>query len=134
MSKHCPENIFLLSKRTRSRSLLQNHCLRVCLGIRDPRDITRVDLHNECGCDFLIERRRVNLLRLMYQHSRDPDNVLHPVRVLRNFDKIKFKLQRPKGAKYRASPLYRGYGEWSKIEADVQRSDTKENFMSQIRK
>ena len=30
--------------------VIQNHCLRACLGIRDPRDITRVELHVQCEC------------------------------------------------------------------------------------
>ena len=37
---------------------VQNHCLRACFGIRDPRSITGEELHTRGGCAMLTERRR----------------------------------------------------------------------------
>ena len=116
-----------------SLQILQNHCLRVCVAIYDPRLISRKELHALCFCRTLSERRNYNILNLMYKFSRNPDNVMTPVRVLRDNDKIKFKVQRPKGQLYRNSPLYRGYRLWSKLKAEVQSIESLGKFMNKIK-
>ena len=60
------------------------------------------------------------LLSLMYKHSRNPDNLIVPVRVLRSNVMMKLKLQRPGGYLYPKSPLYRGAVEWDKLPPDKQ--------------
>ena len=53
----------------RRLQIVQNKCLRLSLGICDPRDISIVDLHDRCKIDTLSERRRKHLLVLMYRLS-----------------------------------------------------------------
>ena len=116
-----------------SLQVLQNHCLRVCLSIYDPRLISRKELHALCFCKFLYERRRCSLLNLMYKFSRNPDNVVVPVRILRDNLRIKLKVQRPKDQLYRNSPLYRGYRVWSKLDPNVQASISLGKFMNTVK-
>ena len=113
--------------------ILQNHCLRVCLAIYDPRLISRKDLHALCLCEPLSVKRRCNLLNLMYKFASQPDNVVVPVRILRDHDKIKLKVQRPKDQLYRNSPLYRGYRLWSKLDAEVQSAASLGKFKNLIK-
>ena len=113
---------------------LQNHCLRTSLGIWDPRLISRTELHRRCKCDKLELRRNEHLLSLMYRYTRDPDNLVVDVRVLRSNSKRKIKLQRPKDNLYKKSPLYRGNLLWSKLTAEDQNIATHSLFMKKLQK
>ena len=110
----------------------QNKCLRLCLGIVDPRDIPIHVLHTRCKMDLLSERRNCHLLSLMYRMSKNLDNIMIPVRVLRNNINIKFKVNRPILESFRSSPLYRGMLSWDSLDAVVQHSVTLEIFKSRI--
>ena len=46
----------------RRQQTLQNKCLRLCVGIRDHRDIRTTALHTRCDLDFLAVRRNCYLL------------------------------------------------------------------------
>ena len=111
---------------------VQNHCLRACFSIRDPKSITGEELHHRGGCTLLTERRRRSLLGIMYKLSRDESNTLSPVRALRANARVKLKVRRAKGALYDRSPLYRGNCEWKLLKPEVQHSGTKTIFMSKI--
>ena len=113
---------------------LQNHCLRACLRIRDPRTITSEALRIRCGCKSLISRRRENLLCIMYKYAGDPENVMVPVRALRGNVKVKLKLQRPGGELYRRSPQYRGFLEWNELDAEVQKLPCYKSFVNDVKK
>ena len=112
---------------------VQNHCLRYCLGIADPRLITRVALHVTCKCKWLHDRRRINLLCLMYKHSRNADNLIIPTRVLRSYVQMKIKLQRPKSQLYRDSPLHRGAALWDKVLPPDQELMSLDLFMAKMK-
>ena len=112
---------------------IQNHCLRCCLGIIDPRLITREALHIRCKCNWLWSRRQRNLLSLMYKHTRNPDNLIVPARTLCSNVMMKIKLQRPKGQLYRDSPLYRGSFLWDKVPPNKQEIVTYDLFMNTVK-
>ena len=111
---------------------IQNHCLRSCLRVRDPRTVSRVDIHLLCDCVKLKVRRDRNLLCIMYGVAGDPENVMIPPRVLRGHDKVKLKVRRSKGAIYDKSPLFRGACLWDKLESVHQKSATKAIFLSKM--
>ena len=115
-----------------SLQTVQNHCLRSCMGIKDPRDISRNDLHVLCTCKKLYDRRCRSLLGLMYKFSQHVDNVVVPPRVLRGNDKVKLKVSRPKANLYRKSPLYRGHLVWNKLDASVQHKGSKNSFLNAL--
>ena len=118
----------------KSVQTIQNHCLRCCLNILDPRLITIDELHTTCKCIKLVHRRNVNLLSMVHTFASSPDNVIIPVQVLRNNDKRKLKLQRPKGQLYRDSPMYRGMLLWDRLEATTQNIMDHDSFMIAIKK
>ena len=76
----------------------------------------------------------MNLLGLMYKQSRNPDNLVVPVRALRSNKLMKLKLQRPKGQLYRDSPLYRGSFNWDKLTPERQQIVTLDLFVNTIKK
>ena len=112
---------------------IQNHCLRACLKIWDPRSISIEELHKECSTKMLKRRRCDILLCRMYRIAQQSDNVLVPLRVLRGNDKIKLKVQRPKGESYRKSPKYRGFLAWNKLKPDVQHLDSYVKFVCKVK-
>ena len=111
---------------------IQNSCLRCCCGIRNPRDISRHLLHVACRCEFLLVRRNKCLLGILYTLSRNPDNVVVPVRDLRGNAKVKLKVSRSKLGLYDKSPLYRGNILWNALDPALQHSATKRIFLDQI--
>ena len=119
---------------TRKLETLQNDCLRVCEGIRDPRDIHVEQLHTQNGVVMLEERRHRQLLGMMYSLSRDPESVIVPARELRGGTKIKLKLSRPHKDIYYKSPLYRGTQLWDRLDGVKQHSTNRENFLKSLTK
>ena len=113
---------------------LQNHCLRTCIGVKNPQLISRVVLHELCHCETLIVRRTRNLLGRMYKALRLIDNTVVPKRNLRSNVKIKLKVQRPSAQLYRDSPLYRGHLAWEALDAEVQHLDTIDLFHETLKK
>ena len=70
---------------------LQNNALRLCKKYY-LLDMIRIDvLHNECRIIGLEQRRRKQLLRLMYLHSRNDNDLKVPVRLIRAWTKLIFK-------------------------------------------
>ena len=39
-----------LEKPMKHIQTIQNHCLRCCLLVKDPKDISRIALHDACEC------------------------------------------------------------------------------------
>ena len=70
------------------------------------------------------------MLAIMYKMSRDDDNVVVPVRVLRN--NIKLKVSRPKKEIYRTSPLYRGKLLWDELNESTQHALSIDLFKSKL--
>ena len=101
--------------------------------IRDPRLISRIELHAISRCKWLVDRREISMLGLMYKQSRVPDMLVAPRRVLRSNAKLKLKLQRPEGQHYRDSPLYRGAIMWYRLEPAEQKLATYDLFMNKIK-
>ena len=73
--------------------ILQNNALRLCKRYHLLDRIRVCDIHEECTIIGLEQRRRKQLLRLMYLHSKTVDNLKKPVRLTRAVNKITFKLQ-----------------------------------------
>ena len=116
----------------RKLQVIQNHFLRCALKITDPQDISIEDLHTTCKAGLLQHRRDCHLLAIMYKMSRDDDNVVVPVRVLRNNSNIKLKVSRPKKEIYRTSPLYRGKLLWDELNESTQHALSIDIFKSKL--
>ena len=111
---------------------VQNNCLRCVRKIRNPRDISRVQLHIDCNCKTLKERRDRNLLGIMYTYASDIAHTVAAPRRLRNYEKVRLKVQRPKGMAYRKSPLHRVQVLWNRLNADQHHLRDKTSFMQSL--
>ena len=112
---------------------IQNHSLRCCMGIWDPRSVGTDFLHSTCLCKRLQVRRNECLLGLMYRRTRVEANLERPRRVLRSNAKLLVKLQRPRGKLYTDSPLYRGTTLWDKLKPAEQKILSHHLFMNKIK-
>ena len=96
---------------------LQNNALRLCKRYY-LLDMVIIDLlHNECRIRRLEQRRRKQLLRLMFLHSNNDDNVKKRARLTRAAGKIIFKTATKCTGKYMNSPFYKGTLFWNDISA-----------------
>ena len=107
---------------------LQNNALRLCQRYYLV-DRVRIDLlHYECRILGLEQRRRKQLLRLMYLHSRND-----PTRLTRAMAKVVFKTATKCTGKYLNSPFYKGTLFWNQLSHTVQRSDTVLHFVKGLK-
>ena len=123
--------------------VLQNNALRICKKYFDfdhgSRTVQREDttytrickmynrldmihlcnLHEECSILGLELRRRKQLLRLMYLHSKNDANIKDPARQTRTGNNIVFKTATKCNGKYLNSPFYKGTLLWNKLDANI---------------
>ena len=113
---------------------LQNNALRLCKRYF-LLDMVRIDiLHNECRILGLEQRRRKQLLRLMYLHSKIECNLKIPVRLTRAVSKIVFKTATKCTGKYLNSPFYKGTMYWNQLSSLDQRSNTVRQFVNGLKR
>ena len=109
---------------------LQNNALRLCKKYY-LLDMTRIDvLHNECRILGLEQRHRKQLLRLMYLHSRNDNDLKVPVRLTRAGTKLIFKTATKCTTKYLNSPFYKGTLLWNQLSSMDQRANTVSCFVN----
>ena len=114
--------------------VLQNNALRLCMRYR-LLDRVQIDrLHFECKIIELEQRRRKQLLRLMYINSQNIDNIKIHVRITRTAEKLVFKKATKCTGKFINSPFYKGTLLWDKLDRDVQYVNTLERFMKELKK
>ena len=112
----------------------QNRALRLCKRYY-LLDMVRIELlHNECKILGLEQRRRKQLLRLMYLHSKNVDNVKKSVRPTRAGTKIVFKTATICTGKYLSSPFYKGILFWNQLNYEEQQSNTVLQFVKCLEK
>ena len=98
-------------------------------------DKIRIDrLHNECKILGLEQRRRKQLLRLMYLHSRMEKNIKKPVRATRAMAKVTFKTATRCTGKYLNSPFFKGTILWDRIDRELQSVNTVRQFKLGLKK
>ena len=114
--------------------ILQNNALRLCKRycLLDRVPICR--LHCECNLIGLEQRRRRQLLRLMYLHSKIGDNIKKPVRVTRAISKIVFKTASRCTGKYLNCPFYKGTILWNILDTELQRLCSVKRFVEELKK
>ena len=111
-------------QQRRNLQTLQNNVLRLCKRylLRDRVQIQ--DLHNECNIIGLEQRRRKQLLRLMYLHSKKEGNLKIPVRRTRAAAKVQFNVPDRCTRKYMNSPFYKGNEMWNVLDVELQKSNS----------
>ena len=114
--------------------VLQNNALRLCKRycLLDRVGIDR--LHRECTIIGLEQRRRRQLLRLMYLHSKVGHNIKVPQRVTRAITKLVFTTATRCTNKYLNSPFYKGTILWNDLDVELQKIDNVKLFVEGIKK
>ena len=97
----------------------QNEALRICTRVRLMDRVRIEDLHNRCKIVSLEQRRRVQLLLLMYKKSKNV--LLHKIfpRNTRRSNRIVFKTDQYEGTLYKRSPYFVGTRLWNALQSDV---------------
>ena len=114
--------------------VLQNNALQLCKRYR-LLDRVQIDwLHRECTIIGLEQRRRRQLLRLMYLHSKVENNLKECVRITRAVTKIVFKTASRCTGKYLNSPFYKGTILWNNLDVDLQKICNVNRFVKGIKK
>ena len=97
----------------------QNDALRICTGVKLHDHVRIEHLHEKCEIVSLEQRRRHQLLMLMYKKSTDfPMHKVLP-RNTRESNRIVFKTDNYEGSLYKHSPYFVGSKLWDKLPRDV---------------
>ena len=117
----------------KSLQTLQNNALRLCLRYR-LLDHVRIDrLHTEARIQSVEQRCIFQLLKLIFDYSKDPTNIKIPVRPTRAGAKIVFELPTRCSTTYLKSPLYKGSLIWDTLPDTSQRAITMDQFVKTIK-
>ena len=93
------------------------------------------DLYVKYKLETLENRRKKNLLKIMYKESKVDGNIdmYRPQQVLGSTKNVKLKHKFTRLTKIQRSPYYRGLELWDKIPLDIQTSTTSIEFKNAIR-
>ena len=109
--------------QTKDLQTLQNNALRICLRYNLRDKVSEERLHTEAGIQSLDQRRRKQLVKLMYYHSINEQNVKKPIRPTRAAEKIVFNIPNRCTTKFLNSPYYIGTQIWNDLSFAVQSSE-----------
>ena len=113
--------------------VLQNNALRLCKGYYLLDRIRIEQLHDDCTILGLEQRRRKQLLRLMFLHSKNYKNIKKPLRITRAVAKIVFKTPSNCTGKYMNSPFYKGTILWNQLDCALQKVDAVMKFTNGLK-
>ena len=113
--------------------VLQNNALRICLRYR-LADRVRVEvLHSDANLQSVEQRSIFQLLKLMFDYSKNGNNLKLPIRLTRAATKVVFKKPARCTHKFLNSPFYKGTLIWDDLDYNVQRAETLKEFVRQIK-
>ena len=97
----------------------QNDALRICTRVRLTDHVKLNVLHERCKITTLEQRRRIQLLLLMFKKSKD--FTMHKVfpRNTRNSMRIVFKTDNYEGSLYKRSPYFVGSKLWDLLPREI---------------
>ena len=120
------------SKQIKDLQTLQNNALRICLRYNLVDRVSEERLHNEAALQNLVQRRKKQLLKLMYYQSKSDKNVKKPDRRTRAADKVVFNVPAKCTTKFLNSVCYIGTQLWNNLSHDVQCSENIMKFDKSI--
>ena len=114
--------------------ILQIDALRTCFNIKRRDRMSVRNMHRDANLLSLDQRRKIQLLTLMFIHKTN-HNVQRPFnRATRGADRFKFYLERYNNMKYRNSPYYKGSDMWDTLPLTTVTSDTLFEFKQHLKK
>ena len=111
---------------------LQNNALRICLRYNLVDRVFEERLHTEGKIENLEQRRKYQLLKLMYRQSKNGKNVKEPTRHMRAAEKIVFNIPSRCTTRFLNSFYYIGTHTWNSLPANVQRLENMLKFENNI--
>ena len=95
--------------------VLQNDCLRTCYNVYRRDRISLAVLHRDANLLSLDQRRKIQLLTLMYKHKLNFDTEHVFRRATRRAERYKFEVERYNVVKYKNSPYYKEAELWDSL-------------------
>ena len=108
-------------------------CIENCLNMDKRCDLS--DLYNRYNLEPLDMRRKRNLLKLMYNESKQDVNIdmYRPRMELRSSKNVKMNRKFTRLSKIQKSPYYRGLSLWDKLPKELQLVESRQEFKCRIR-
>ena len=97
----------------------QNDALRMCTRVKLNDHVKIEKLHDKCKISSLEQRRRVQLLQLMYKKSKDITLCKVFPRNTRESGRVVFKTDRFEVTLYKRSPYFVGTKLWSALPCSI---------------
>ena len=113
--------------------ILQNNALRICLRYCMVNHVTIVQLHGEANLQSLEQRRIFQILKLLYNYSKNGKYVKVTANRTRADAKIVFNIPDKCTTKFLNSPFYKGTQVWNLLPEHVQRSANTDVFIRHIK-
>ena len=114
--------------------VIQNDALRTCFNVRRRDRLSVLKMHVKAKLLSLTQRRNIQLLGLMYEHSKNPANLRVYIRNTREADRNVFHVERYQNLKYKNSPYFVGCELWNNLPLDVIHSPTVQQFKIALKK
>ena len=114
--------------------VLQNDALQSCVGYPLGYDMSRQELHTKAKLSSIYQRWDNQLINIMYDETRNADNLVIQVRATRQALKMNLKQYKLHNKRYTNSPYIRGKRLWDSLPLDVQQLPTKFEFKVKIKK
>ena len=112
---------------------LQNRCLRMCLDIHRPIDMTVINLHENAKIDTLETRRAKQLVKIMFSLVIGNKYRKEGVRVTRTMNMFVFDTQIVHSCIYANSPYYLGVQKWNELPDEIKTIRDKQTFNLHLR-
>ena len=113
---------------------LQNRCLRLCLDINRPIDMSVERLHDTARVDTLDVRRDIHLLNIMFLLKRNKSFCKESKRITRAADRYIFETRIVHMEVYAKSPYLKGVSLWNSLSKDTQLIIDRHRFKNSIKK
>ena len=112
---------------------LQNHALRICYNVRLRDKISIVQMHRRANLLSLEQRRKKQLLSLMFAYKQRHNVARVHARRTRAADVFSFTRERYNCIKYKNSPYYKGSLLWDGLPVEARNSMTLLEFKGHLK-
>ena len=113
---------------------LQNRCLRLCLNINNPRDMSVVRLHESTRINLLETRRESQILNIMFMLKCNNLFRKECSRITRSAERYIFDTEIVHMEVYARSPYYKGVTLWNTLPIVLQHEQIGFSFKSSLKR
>ena len=113
---------------------MENNLLRTCYNVRLIDRLSIADMHREPSLVSLEQRRKIQLLSLMYIYNSFANVERVFVRNTRQGNRYHFCVENYQGGKYKSSPYFKGTILWDSLPVDIITSPAIKEFKLKLRR